>query len=427
MGQYNFIQPDSGPSWTQGLAGGIGTAISMIRQKQRDRQDQSNKDRDFGLRKSGQEFDQGEAQRRDIEQGWSPATGTNAGGVPQTSTPKDPMPGSYDVPSADQQDFANAPSGGAPNLAAAIGQVRSQRAAAPSMPQEPAAGDWASEIGGGAVDHPDDLELPSPSHTTSGQPADPRVGALPTSGDVHFGGMVFNPSSTPAARQSMMAAEIQRQREIRERGYAAADRTRKTGELTGAGVSGGRASAIADNALPYNDATDDPQHFGNVQRASDIDLGRGLALERERRKTAIATHSLEHADETDRSIDRYTDDAQKDVGMAQAALGVLQKKDTALMDADQMRQHTAEIAAAQEELNTAKGRYSHYQGIVDQRIDHASGAKPRSGPASKKTPTTSQIDRAAKDPDYRQYLTEQGYDMSDKGVGGRFMSPFKFK
>lgn len=430
---YDFYKPQPAPSITQGIAGGISTAIDAIRKKRADAQAQSNLDRDYNLRQKQETFNEGEAQRRDVENGWSPATGTNAGGVPpinsQGTTPGDPdwfgggdddpgFSGFARTPSTDSTDGMTSPASSIPpatgnpqSLSAGIAAVRQQRTAAPT----PGSPDW---MGGGDTSDDDDpmAEHQQPPATTSGTEP-PRTGS-PTAGQVHFGGMLFDPMRTPASRAALLGDRLQQERELRERSFAQADRDRKVGEYNAA-QGGNRGPAIADDVMKYDDATDNPQHFANVQHGEDISVAGRLAEIREENKGRLAEHAATHADQTDASTDRYLDDADVQVAQAQKGLEDARK---GMLAGDKDSDHP-EVMAAQHRLDAALDAQSRLAPVRQARIKKLTGVD--TSTPTKKQPSADQVARMQRDPNYRQFLSEQGYDTSAKGTGGAFMSPFK--
>lgn len=431
MGRYDFVAPVVTPSITQDIAGALQTGLGVYRQR---RADAAN--------------DQ-ERQMGDAERGWAPA-GTNS--TAATPSPDAASPDSVQGFSPAGNDGGAIPSGAA-QVAPSAGGALASSIASVRQQADPMAGNDESAASRGPGSMDDDavpVSGPAPTmnlatgnaKTSSGMPADTRTGDAPNATDVRVGNMTYDFRRSTQGQQMQFVDQLGAARERRAQAQADNDRNRKATDLVGAGFTPGQAAAMADGSIKAGDVQVSPDTAaslaGSLQRERDSNAT-SVANEATRSKTDLQVAGMRergemtraqitHQDQHDGAIDRYVDDATQGYGQSVTRLNTLQNSDPRQFSNDPavVAQWTADVASAQSDLNTQHARMKTYQGVADSRTKALTGTDVAPTTAApRKAMSPSQSQRSQRDPQYRAYLEDQGYDTT--APQGGFNFPFRMQ
>src|SRR5690606_10659577 len=217
-------------------------------------------------------------------------------------------------------------------------------------------------------------------------------------------------------QQTILQDELTTAREKRRREWDESDRARSVGDLRTMGRSEAEAGAIVDRSSNYDDVVPefdrpgfDDAYRRKVDIATSADITRDLARERNRRKVdREGGFSL-----TD--LDRFTDNARTDYTTAQRELEALNRVDTMLLSPEEQQAHAEQVRAASERVGKLRTRFDNYRSAADSAFTANTGARIDDGGTRK--PSPQQLERAQSDPEYAEFLRDQGYEIGAAPAG----------
>lgn len=230
------------------------------------------------------------------------------------------------------------------------------------------------------------IQMPRPSSaTSSGMPASTPTGDAPTAREVGLGSYNYRASREAQQLEFSNALEMARETRIHDRNR-------------------GEQLTDYDRDIKREDFVDQ-REFGQQGQVDQRRHQNDISMEGLRHRNNVSERNSTPTN-PDVVLDRNLDNTAARLRAATATLEGLQKQ---MAPADP-EAHAAQVSAAQAEVATLQGYMQDYQGAQDERTSKILGRPVGSSkPVQPKTPTPEQTVKAMYDPQYRQYLKDQGY------------------